>query len=143
MNVSTKSEYGLRALIYLAGKSSHEATPAPDKPDVSLEGVLGAWTSIRDTLSSRALLPEATHTLQTHLSAACRSAAKLATDPELNKSGGGAFTIMCEEQKLDMSSLMTMMSSRAEYGSVTRSRYFWISPNSSATLRYSATVFFT
>lgn len=28
MNVSTKSEYGLRALIYLAGKSSHEATPA-------------------------------------------------------------------------------------------------------------------
>lgn len=28
MNVSTKSEYGLRALIYLAGKSSHEVTPA-------------------------------------------------------------------------------------------------------------------
>lgn len=32
-----------------------------------------------------------------------------ATDPELNKSGGGAFTIKSEEQKLDMSSLMTMM----------------------------------
>jgi len=28
MNVSTKSEYGLRALIYLAGKTGHEATPA-------------------------------------------------------------------------------------------------------------------
>ena len=28
MNVSTKSEYGLRALIYLAGKSQQESVPA-------------------------------------------------------------------------------------------------------------------
>lgn len=28
MNVSTKSEYGLRALIYLAGRNRSEATPA-------------------------------------------------------------------------------------------------------------------
>lgn len=28
MNVSTKSEYGLRALIYLASNSQHEAVPA-------------------------------------------------------------------------------------------------------------------
>ncbi|MGE3691780.1 MAG: cytochrome P450 [Novosphingobium sp.] len=32
-----------------------------------------------------------------------------AQDPDLNESGGGSFTIKSEEQKLDMSSMMTMM----------------------------------
>lgn len=32
-----------------------------------------------------------------------------ATDPELNKSGGGTFTIKSEDQKLDMSSMHTLM----------------------------------
>ena len=32
-----------------------------------------------------------------------------AQDPDLNESGGGSFTIKSDEQKLDMSSMMTMM----------------------------------